>query len=112
MVSGLFCKEIWHLHCLQCGFMADELVVLPETVLSLPDTELLFIFNERDGFTNSKESFAYVNDMLVSPHVRAVLLPEGGHGTFMMFPSEWRRTISCLDAFLQQGHTNCSKPPM
>lgn len=109
MVGILFCKEIWHLHCLQCGFMADELVILPETVLSLPDTELLFMFNERDGFTNSQESFAYVNDMLAAPHVRAVLLPEAGHGTFLVFRSEWKPTVSVLDAFLQQGHARDSK---
>merc|ERR1719352_685966 len=34
----------------------------------MPDTEILFIFNERDGFTNSFESFAYVNDMLFGPN--------------------------------------------
>eukprot|EP00929_Paragymnodinium_shiwhaense_P033714 TRINITY_DN18465_c0_g1_i1.p1 TRINITY_DN18465_c0_g1~~TRINITY_DN18465_c0_g1_i1.p1 ORF type:complete len:579 (+),score=84.53 TRINITY_DN18465_c0_g1_i1:81-1739(+) len=104
VIHALFAKELWNLHCMYLGFTADELVILPETVVPYPETEVLFLFGERDCFMSHKDCVAYLEDSLVAPHIRSAVLAGCGHGTFMLFSDEWKATMSVADEFLKHGH--------
>jgi len=102
-VHLLFAKCVWNLHCCYLGFTADELVILPETVVPYPETSILFLYGDNDGYTVSEECVAYIRDMLKAPHIHAANMPSAGHGTFMLRQSDWDATVSVIDSFFQRG---------
>lgn len=99
-------KDIWNIHCMNVGFAADELVVLPETVVPHPETSVLFIFGERDPYTLSEKNVLYLRDMLPAPHIKVTMLAGAGHGTFLLFLKEWLELVEVMDRFLERGHSD------
>merc|ERR1712032_1455836 len=75
---AMFARELWNIHCMNVGFAADELVILPETVVPRRQTSLLFVYGGRDPYTLSDACLAYIDDMMRAPHIRAVNFPSHG----------------------------------
>merc|ERR1719428_1817993 len=78
LVHACFAKDLWNIHAMYALFSADELVILPETVVPYGDTEMLFLYGGRDPYLVAEESVAYIKDMLAAPHIQAVILPGAG----------------------------------
>merc|ERR1719296_660584 len=71
-------KDLWNIHLMYTAFAADELVILPETVLPHTGTEYLYLFGGRDCYVGCEESVAYVKDMLAAPHIQTAVIPYAG----------------------------------
>lgn len=101
LIFAFFGKDIWNIHLMYTCFAADELVLLPQTLKVLSQMSVFFTFGEQDGFIDAKACVAYIRDML--PAVRTQVVPNSGHGTFMISKSQWSATMPAVDRFLQTG---------
>merc|ERR1712113_40018 len=104
VVFTFMAKDLWNIHLMYTAFAADELVILPETIMPKTGTEYLFLFGGRDCYVPCQESVAYIQDMFPASHISTAVIPEEGHGTFLLLRNEWRKTIAIVDKFF--GHRN------